>query len=386
METAMREKSQRRQRGSGSIYRPKFRDRKTGELRECSFFWIQYQRYGSTVRENTHSDKITVAREILKKRIGEIANGSWVSPVDRKITVSELIDSLFSSYRVDGIRSLEKTEQRWKKHLEPIFGKMRAIDLGTDALNSYIAARKQEDAENATINRELAIVSRAFYLAFESKPKKVYEIPPFPRLEENPARSGFVNDEQYKKLCDHCSDHWLRAILALAYSFGFRKGELLNLRVRQIDLLSRTLTLNAGETKNGEGRSVTLTNETSILLCQSVLGKQSDDFVFTWRDGRRVKDFRRCWTKLITAAGCPQLLFHDLRRSAVRNMIRRGIPQVTAMRISGHKTIHVFNRYNIVDGLDLADAAVKIEAGREAVASFALTLPNASQNQQKPAN
>lgn len=380
------EKRERRQRGDGSIYLPKYRDRKTGEVRECKLFWIQYQKNGRPIRENTHSDKITVARAILKKRNAQIENGTWAPPKTHKILVSELIDSVLRDYRNGNfVKRAKLTEQRWKKHLQPAFGAMRACDLTTDTLAAYIEARKSEGAENGTINRETAILRHAFREGAKATPPKVRELPVFPRLDENAAREGFVNDAQYKLLCANCHEHWLRTMLALAYTFGFRKGELLNLRVRQVDLLNRTLMLSATDTKNRKPRNVSLTNESYTLLCQSIVGKHAEDFVFTWKDGRPVKDFRVSWEKLIKAAGLPELLFHDLRRSAVRNMIRRGVPQVTAQRISGHKTREVFDRYNITDEQDLADAAMRIESGAEG-SSFVLTLPNPNQNQQKRAN
>jgi len=98
-------------------------------------------------------------------------------------------------------------------------------------------------------------------------------------------------------------------------------------------------------------------------------GKKPEDFLFTRENGEVVKDFRGTWDALTEAAGVPGLLFHDFRRSSVRNMIRRGVPQKTARTVSGHKTDAVFSRYNIVSEDDIRDAARRIEEGAKAAVS-----------------
>lgn len=170
---------------------------------------------------------------------------------------------------------------------------------------------------------------------------------------------------------------WWRALLTLAYQFGWRKAELLGLRVSQVDLKARTIRLNPGTTKNLQGRVVKLTGEAVDELVNCLHGKASDDFVFSRTDGRKVSDIRSRWQVACHKLGLglyevkrvngkrtrryEGLVFHDLRRSAVRNLVRAGVPEVVAMRITGHKTRSVFDRYNIVSEADLADAAKRLE-------------------------
>jgi Phage integrase family len=119
-------------------------------------------------------------------------------------------------------------------------------------------------------------------------------------------------------------------------------------------------TIRLRDSKNGEPRKVALTRDARMLLAACIDGKEPEDAVFT-RGTKPVADFRGTWDKITLAADCSGLLFHDLRRSAVRNMIRAGIPEVVCMKISGHKTRSVFDRYNITSERDLAEAARKIE-------------------------
>ncbi len=398
----------RRERGTGGIFKPKYRDRHSREMRESRSFWIQYRVNGQAVRENTRSDKISVAKQLLQRRIGEVNSGQWSGPKAEKTTIVEIMDALFRDYRINEAKSLADSECRWRKHLEPAFGRMRAIEVTSDALDAYIDARKAEGAENGTINRELALLRRAFYIAYRSRPRKVFEVPNFRMLKENDPRPGFVNYEEYAQLCRACREPWLRSLIAAAYSFGFRVNELLSLRIRQVDLLARTIRLEPGTTKNGKAREIKMTGEVYKLFCACVFGKNGEDFVFT-RRGNPIRDFRWTWWRLCVRAGLGQLscprcsklateeterrcpdcrimlrysgtIFHDLRRSAVRNMVRSGIPRSVAMRISGHETESIFERYNIGSDEDLAEAAQRIEDHQ----TEALNSHQASTKQSQP--
>lgn len=347
-----KEKS-KRPRGTGSIYQPK----------RSRFLWVKYYRNGTAYRESTHTTDGRKAQKFLQNRLGEITTGNFLGPAIERIRVSELAEDMFRDYRINMRRSLKLTKARWKLHLQPMFGQLRACEATTELLNRYADGRKTEGAENATINREFAALKRMYGLGYRSTPRKVLQIPAFPRLKENPPRRGFVEQKPYQKLCEHSPHLWLRTLISLGYTFGFRLAELLKMRVRQVDLLNRLIVLDPGTTKNDEGRIISLTSETYELVKQCMLSKGPDDFLFARSSGQRVKDFRTTWTNLTKAAGLSGLLFHDLRRSAVRNMVRRGVPEVVAMRISGHKTRSVFDRYNIVNESDLAEAALRIEQG-----------------------
>lgn len=207
-----------------------------------------------------------------------------------------------------------------------------------------------------------------FTLGAQATPQKVTRIPHFPHLEERNVRKGFVEDAQYVALATACTNIglWLRGLFECGYTYGWRISELLGLRVNQVNIASGTIRLNPGETKNDDARTVKMSTAVKVLLAALIAGKQSNDFVFT-RDGEVVRDFRGAWETVTTTAGVPDLLFRDLRRTAVRNMVRAGIPERVAMSISGHKTRSIFERYNIVSERDLDDAVRKLEIRREMV-------------------
>ncbi len=146
--------------------------------------------------------------------------------------------------------------------------------------------------------------------------------------------------------------------------YGWRISELINLKVGQIDIAARTIRLEpgTGTTKNKDGREVTMTANIHALLTQCVAGKSAESSVLTRPDGKAVKDFRETWANACKSSGVPGLLFHDLRRTAARNLRRAGIAEGVIMKIGGWRTRSVFELYAIVSQGDIADALKKLEA------------------------
>ena len=206
-----------------------------------------------------------------------------------------------------------------------------------------------------------------FNLARQSTPPKVNTVPYLAMLREDNVRTGFLESRQHDSLAAETGKIglWLRAMFEVGYTYGWRHEELLALRVRQVNVSAGTIRLEPGTTKNDQGREVSMTLPVRALLTQCVNGKGSDDYVFTREDGKPVRDFRGTWANACEGAKVSGLLFHDLRRTAARNLRRAGVAEGVIMKIGGWKTRSVFEPYAIVSQSDIGDAMAKLEAGQQ---------------------
>jgi integrase len=364
--------------GTGSLWLRKSKKHPDGE------YWLRYYGRGKQQTENSHfclcHDKRAESRAtlLLSKRTTQAQDGTLPSTTANRTLVGDLAELLFKSMRADKLRKIpeslpvptrewriaqadrviKEARARWDRHLAPVFGDRKAALVTNDDLKQYSAARLEAKARHATVNLELALLRRAYRLGFEAQPRLVRELPSFPpRLAASP-RAGFIEDAAFDKLLVTIEEPGLRALVLCAFRLGFRRSELQNLLVRQFD--EGWLRLFAGATKNGKPRSVKLPADVNDALAACAKGKTANDYLFTWPDGKRIKDFRGAWVKARKAAGVPELLFHDLRRSAVRRMRKRGITTATAMLITGHLTRVVFDAYDAANAEDVAQAADKI--------------------------
>ena len=283
-------------------------------------------------------------------------------------TVDEILDDLITEQKANGRKSAEHVERRVDLHLRPYFGYMRCGEVTTATVNAYIAQRLKAGAKPATTNRELAALKRAFRLA--RRASLIMDTPYIPMLREANARQGFFEPEQLAKAIDHLPPY-VQPVIRFAAITGWRiPSEVLTLQWKQVDLKAGEVRLEPDTTKNSEGRTFVIG---PLRTLREVLEQQwvehealkKRDVICPWvfnRNGKRIKIIKHCWDTACKLAGCPGRIPHDLRRTAIRAMVRAGISEHTAMLMSGHKTASVFRRYAIVSTQDLAEAAAKLAA------------------------
>jgi integrase len=238
----------------------------------------------------------------------------------------------------------------------------------------YVQHRLQTGVTPATVNRELATLIRLLRLGYERE--KVAKLPVIHKLTEAAPRSGFFERADFEAVRRQLRPD-LQCAVTIAHSYGWRmQSEVLTLTLSQVDLGASTLRINPGGSKTGEGRIVYLSAEVNRMLEEQVervrsvsrtLGRVIPYLFPHLRPGHyqgdRIRDFRKSWASACRAVGLTGMLRHDLRRTAARNLIRSGVPEVVSMRITGHRTRAVFDRYNIVSPADLQDAARKMTDG-----------------------
>jgi integrase len=359
----------------GSIYRPKYKDR-NGQKRQSSVWWVQYYSRGRKIRESTDTEDFGDAKEYLKRREGDATRGRITKSMERKVLFSELAELVEKDYELNGYRSAVAVELHHRLHVLPYFGKMKATRVSEPDIDDYILQRRKEGASNASINRELCCIKRAYSLGIQKR--IVSDRPHIHMLEEDNVRQGFFEREQFESLRKHLPE-WVQPVAAFAYITGWRKSEILELQWRQVDFEAGYVRLEPGTTKNREARQFPFTSDLRALLegqkaKADKLAKHGKIcpwvfFHYTFRkngkpsflNGKPVGEFKHSWQTACTNAGFPGRLMHDFRRTAVRNLVRAGIPERVAMKMTGHKTRSIFERYNIVSEGDLREAAKRLD-------------------------
>ena len=324
-----------------------------GSVRHKGGVW--YMRYcvaGKRYEEKLPANSKAEAQAMLRGQLLKVDKGEFRA--DALTTrVADFYALIRDDYFVQGQR-VQDLPQRWK-HLEPVFGAQKARDVHEGAILRYSADRLREGATPATVQREISCLRRMFRLGV--KHKLVTTIPAFPQVEQEGlnARQGIVEVQEFRKVCAVLPEH-VRVLATVAYWTGARRGELLALEWRHVDLATGKVTLEAGMCKNKHPRSFFL--PPAALHAVRLWKQRTKAWEFQHQatvrtvfhlNGQPIKSFRGAWDRAFDVAGVPRKLFHDLRRTAITNYVDSGMSKSIARGISGHRTENVFERYNIRD-------------------------------------
>jgi integrase len=301
-------------------------------------FWLNYMQNGQRVREFTTAKTEQEAKEILAEKL-VVSQG-----------VLQLLDIMVEDWQVRQIKSLRSCIE----HLKPIrrlLGHYSIDDINSLKIRTYIKKRLDEEVVNGTINRELTLLKRAYNLGRMDGVIQV--VPHIPLLPENNVRQGFLTEEQAHKVAG-CAVSHLQDFILFAFYSGWRKGEIMSLTWQEVDMRHKVIRLAGYKTKTNDTRILPLVKDLLEIIYRR-FKDMSEEYVFHYR-GARLVDCSRGFSNAFKRAGLPDNTLHDLRRSAVRRMLVGGVPMNIAMRITGHKSPRIFNRYAIFHEEDLRDA------------------------------
>ncbi len=336
-------------------------------LKGCKFWYADYYSNGKRIRVSTREESKRDAQRVLYKLLADRDAG--MPEADRSMRYGDLRAGLIQNYKEKGNRSLHLRANgdetvNGLSQLDDFFGYDSPTNLGpyardinTETARQFVSARKAEGAGNAVINRSLASLRRMLMLAHEER--KLAYVPKIHFQKEPKPRKGVVSEEKFDELLRALPSH-LRPLVCFLYWTGVRGGEALAIEWDQVDLDEGLIRLD--ETKNDEARAIPLPSQVLDLL-RELEPKTGRVFSKT--------NLRKEWQKACVAVDLGTfreledkpydpiyegLNIHDLRRSALTALTRAGVHTFVAMKISGHKHISVFKRYNIVDTTDIKAA------------------------------
>lgn len=348
------------------------------------FWWAQFYQDGRAVRKSTGTAVKEEAAAALRRLMGDAERGLPVT--DGSLRYADLRSALIDSYVQKGNKSLEMRPDGTEtltglSQLDKACGwsaterGIKISKLTTEWTRKFQRERLEEGAGPSIINRSLQALRRGLNILREDG--KLAVVPKIRLLKEPSARQGFVEPAKFQELLGALPS-FLRPLVAVLYYTGARRGEALQIEWEQVDLDRREITLREEQTKTSEPRVLPLPSRVVALL-QDIEPKHGKVFDAT--------NLRVEWERAVVAVGLGTrekidggegkhdwyrfrgLRLHDLRRSAVRNLIKSGAREKVCMEISGHKTRDVFDRYHIVVTADLHAAMRGVETASLALPS-----------------
>ncbi|MBP9853519.1 MAG: site-specific integrase [Candidatus Omnitrophica bacterium] len=291
-------------------------------------------------REKVGTSK-KLAETVLAKRKVEIAE-------DKFLDVNKKEKIRFEEFSIEFLNIHSKPNKKsWISDLYNInrlkksFKGKYIFSITLKDIEKYKADRNEE-VSSATVNRELATLKTMLSKAvawgkLSSNPAQNVKF-----LKEPSGRLRFLEREEILKLLTNCNKH-MKSIVILALNTGMRKGEILGLKWRDIDIKRNIITIL--DTKNGEKREIYMNEQVKTALIRTPKHPDSQ-FIFCKEDGKPRQDIRKSFFTALRKSGIKEFRFHDLRHTFASQLVMSGTDINTVRELLGHKDIRMTLRYS----------------------------------------
>ena len=327
-------------------------------------WWTCIRYEDKKVQKSLETDDRRLAQAIEAKIRAEIAEGKFFDkPVGQSKTFKDMMEKFMQEHAPKVSKNMQKSYASSLKHLATFWGNSKLSDIKPKLISEYKVLRKNKGIKPATINRELAMLSKAFNLAVKEwewiRDNPVSRVP---KEKENNERDRWLNAEDEKRLLEN-SLSWLKDIIIFDLNTGLRQDELLSLQWSRVDLFRKIIIIQ--ESKNGKPRTIPLNQiALDILMEKSKRRNLKSDLVFLSNMSTKIDrhNLRRAFNIALDKAGIQNFHFHDLRHTFATRLAQRGIDIYKISKLLGHQDIRMTQRYShhcpdsLRDGVQILEA------------------------------
>ncbi|MBO1225043.1 MAG: site-specific integrase [Candidatus Scalindua sediminis] len=318
-------------------------------FKRSGVWWTCIRHNGRKIQKSLETSDRKLAQAIEAKIRTEIVEGTYFEKlVGRNKSFRDMMDKFMKEHAPKKSISMQRSYSASLKHLIPPFGDLNLSSISRKKISRYKVLRTDEGAKPATINRELAMFSKAFNLAVDEwewlKNKPFSKIP---KEKEGNERTRWLTEDEERILLENCPK-WLREIVVFALNTGLRQDELLSLEWSRANLFRKTILIQ--KTKNDKPKTIPLNQIAMDVLEQKSKEKVrilKGDFVFISSHGSKIDrhNLRRAFNNAREKAGIKDFKFHDLRHTFATRLAQKGVDLYMISKLLGHKDIRMTQRY-----------------------------------------
>jgi integrase len=285
-----------------------------GLYQRGNFFWFSIAYQGNRIQESLKTDNRKLAEKLYAKVLTDIVEGRYFETAKTKtIQFQDMTDKYLKEHA-------HSRDTLTVKTLMMFFSGYMIAQITTKAIAEYRNMRLKT-VKPATVYQELALLRRMFNVAI--KEWEWCKDNPVSRLSfsvgNRNARDRWLTMEEEKLLLENATNpFWLRSLIMVALHTGMRRGEILDLRWQNVDLLRRLIRI--VKSKNGEKRSIPMSN-TLVNLFKGMTVRDISGRVFPLSGS----SLRQAFDKIIDKAGIEDFHFHDLRHSFATRLVQNGV-------------------------------------------------------------